>query len=361
MKRIKFLALAAALMMLLPSCSDKDEASIPLAESVEVKHDTAKVTRRDLLLCYQYEAYVKATIEKVEFTNRSSTLKKFYVSVGDYVKKGDPIAELDTTAIEEQIDSARSSLAYRKKKLEYDIEQKQYDIQLAEINVKALVSAGADESEIELARLNVEKLKTDLEYIRKNAELDIKKAEDNLKELESTLDGSILTAPCDGEIASLAQLAPGDRVSPNTALAYVADNSRLYVLYEGSSNVYPGIRFTALIDGEEYELEQIKYDVQEIIAMMLADKTPPAKFTFVNTPENVKAGDFAALISYVREADNVLAVPVNSLYSSGSVNYVYRMVSGQKVYTEVSCGMRTNSFVEITSGLEEGDEVFVKQ
>jgi multidrug efflux pump subunit AcrA (membrane-fusion protein) len=347
--------------VLLPSCSPGQETAVSLAEAVEVKYDTAAVTRRNLVSRYQYESYVKAVIEEVSYEKRSGILKKFYVNVGDIVKKGDPIVELDISALEEQIDMARSNLSYRKKKFEYDLEQKQYDIELAEIDLKALVSAGAKESEIELAEINIEKLKTELKYISKTGELDIKKAEDNLKELESSINGSIATAPCDGEVVSLAQLSPGDRVSAYMPLAHIADNSRLYIQYDGSDSIYKGIRYTALIDGVEYDLEAVVYDPQEYLTLVLSGRKPPARYTFVNTPDSADAGAFAALISYAREAENVLAVPVNSLYYSGSVNYVYRMVNGEKVYTEVTCGIRTDSYVEIKSGLEEGDEVFVKQ
>ena len=40
---------------------------------------------------------------------------------------------------------------------------------------------------------------------------------------------------------------------------------------------------------------------------------------------------------------------------------MYIVEGESRIYTEVSVGVRASSFVEITSGLEEGDVVFVRQ
>ena len=52
----------------------------------------------------------------------------------------------------------------------------------------------------------------------------------------------------------------------------------------------------------------------------------------------------------------------DALYTApGTPPYVYLIQNGEKVYAEVEIGARSNSFVEILSGLEEGEIVYVKQ
>ena len=58
---------------------------------------------------------------------------------------------------------------------------------------------------------------------------------------------------------------------------------------------------------------------------------------------------------------NALVIPANALYKEGSLYYVYKKTGDTKAMTEVTVGTITPSFVQITDGLSEGDEVYVKQ
>ena len=53
-------------------------------------------------------------------------------------------------------------------------------------------------------------------------------------------------------------------------------------------------------------------------------------------------------------------IPVTCLYRDGSGYYVYRIESGSRVKTPVAAGVRNELMVEITEGLTEGDEVYVR-
>jgi len=67
---------------------------------------------------------------------------------------------------------------------------------------------------------------------------------------------------------------------------------------------------------------------------------------------------------YLRQSDNVLQAPLSALFRSetratnGAPRWaVFRMVSGRALLTPVSVGQFNDRSVEITGGLEEGDEV----
>ena len=104
-------------------------------EPVEVQYDTAVATRMDMSRRRQYEAYVKAEIEEVSFEKRSGKLGEFYVSLV-IVYQRDPIAALDVTDLQDQIAAASDELDYKLSKTAYDLRQKQYDIELAELILK---------------------------------------------------------------------------------------------------------------------------------------------------------------------------------------------------------------------------------
>ena len=361
MKIIKKISLFLILCLALPACSSQANTEIVLAEPVEVLHDTAVVTRMDLSKRRLHEAYVKAEIEQVSFEKRSGKLREFYVSVGDLISEGDPIAALDVTDLQAQIDTASDELDYRIEKLTYDLKQKHYDIELAELDQSALIEAGASDLDIEISKISIDKLISDAEYIKKNGELEIEQARKKLNTLQQSLEGTVIYSPCDGEVVYIQPIPMGSRVAANNSVCYIADKSRLYVQYDGTDSIPKDVRITALINGDEYPMVKEEYDKQEYMALMLSGIRPPTLLTFLEDYGDVTAGDFAALIVHERESIDVLAVPVNAVFYNAGEYYVYLIDDGEKIYTSVECGLRTDSFTEITAGLEEGDVVFVKQ
>ena len=57
--------------------------------------------------------------------------------------------------------------------------------------------------------------------------------------------------------------------------------------------------------------------------------------------------------------ENVLKVPVNSVFEEDDQYYVYILDGESRVRRDVSIGAMSASEVEIVSGLEEGEVVYV--
>ena len=77
--------------------------------------------------------------------------------------------------------------------------------------------------------------------------------------------------------------------------------------------------------------------------------------------EEVQIGDYAAVYLYRSIAKDALYVPVNALHEDGGVRYVYRASEDGQERVTVETGVESDSFVEITSGLQEGDVVYVQE
>ena len=56
---------------------------------------------------------------------------------------------------------------------------------------------------------------------------------------------------------------------------------------------------------------------------------------------------------------NLLAVPLSALFRSGDAWAVYRAINGRATLSEVTLGESDGGFVEIKSGLSEGDTVIL--
>ncbi|HUU82268.1 MAG TPA: efflux RND transporter periplasmic adaptor subunit [Phycisphaerae bacterium] len=73
----------------------------------------------------------------------------------------------------------------------------------------------------------------------------------------------------------------------------------------------------------------------------------------------LKPGVTARADIVVRQAEGVLAVPVQSVFGKGGRNFVFRKTRGGGEPVEVEPGVSSDEFVEIASGLSEGDAILL--
>ena len=73
----------------------------------------------------------------------------------------------------------------------------------------------------------------------------------------------------------------------------------------------------------------------------------------------LRAGMTADVTVITASRENVLVIPLRAVKTEGEHAYVDRLVGGQVERVEVKLGMMTETEVEITSGVAEGDVVVV--
>ena len=78
------------------------------------------------------------------------------------------------------------------------------------------------------------------------------------------------------------------------------------------------------------------------------------------TDAPISPGDSAEIKILIEELSNVLAVPVQCVFSRGSADYVFvRRGGGDAEHVEVALGRTSERMVEIVGGLSEGDHVLM--
>lgn len=182
-----------------------------------------------------------------------------------------------------------------------------------------------------------------------------------------SLESYTLTAPWDGTILAV-NAETGDYASLQAALITIADTSswhiETYVDEIDVPNVHTGQ--TALVAIDAYPDTQFAGRVAEVGRTLV--RTPEGLSSYeltvdlTNPPLTVVDGMSADATIVLSTAAHVLAVPVESILIEGTTRYVMRVtqqtgttVTAEKA--EVTVGLEGEDYVEVASGLKEGDHI----
>ncbi|CAN7248683.1 macrolide transporter subunit MacA [Pararhizobium sp. LjRoot238] len=295
----------------------------------------------------------------------SGQLKSLKVEIGDQVKQGQLIAEIDSASIETQIEIAEAELA----NLKAQMIDKNAQVVLSAANLtrqRALVAGNSaaqsalDEAVAALAtaEANVDALKAQ-----------IRKQEATLKDARISLGYTKIYAPMTGTVvdtsATEGQTLNANQTAPT--IVTIGDLSTMTVEAEvseadvGKLKIAMDAYFTLLGQpGKRYpgELRQIKptpsTENNVVLYYALFD---------VPNPEGTLMMNMTAQVFFVQSsAKNVLTIPVAAVRSgaddkSGEVTVV--TASGARETRKVETGIRNRVRVEIKQGLSENDAVVV--
>ncbi len=359
----------------------------PLIEPEKPKYDTVKVERTDL----RKELTGSAKFQYVRqidlaFRPNGGLVHRIHVRANDKVKKGDVLVELDIGNIESQMNSAKTSLEKARINYEQTLLQAESSIRSAENQLKALKKQYEELlANPDLAtKAQLEELQqkiADQEYVVKNtkqnygpdgynirlAKLAVQEAETRYSDLQKQYTESRLVSPIDGEVVFVhPDMREGRSIGANITIVTVADTSAFHLVYDGD-------KVSKLKLGQKVELKPVgawapKDSVFEgtVVQIPPLPKFPgdnPPQIVYIdmpNIPDTVQLGDFANFTVVEEESKNTLVVPAAAVKRFGGRTFVYKLEDGLRKQVDVEVGLRTNMYEEILSGLNEGDEVFLR-
>lgn len=338
-----------------------------LVKPIQIDYDTVKAEKDDIILSTRYEGYISPTnIEEIYFTVSNSIIKEVYVKEGQHVEKGDVIAEIDMTSLDEQITSQEKSIERTKisnkytndanerskKLLEMELEELYKDLNIYQ-ELKDVTPASTIETlerNIQLKKTSIEQKEMDIRHTLENQEFELNLKYKTLEELKEKRNYDKVCAGVSGEVLYVESLSSGDKVTAYKTIAVIADMSDLSVLSNTTSlplakkyiNLYIGDKkYTGTVLERKELGEQIKIAVD-------GAKT-----------EDLKVGQFVDIEVVTRVRDNVLTIPTNALVKNGSEYYVYVVENNAKIKRNVKIGTKGAVKTEIEEGLTEGEDVFV--
>ena len=361
------MALAVAGTVFLAGCKEQVTEKAPeLVDAVGVDMDTAEVVRMDLSGVVSYSAQIVPKIDEISFLS-SGSIDELKVSVGDHVKKGQLLATLSGNSgkakqLREEINNLKAANEDVNKQSLYDIDMMEENLKSLRKKRKAVKKAGRKQMDRQITEVE-ENIKIAEEKLRQQKELqqlEIRQKERELSEEQGTQKNGKLYSPINGEIVGTTG-GSGYMVQGGNTAFQVANMEapRLKTVYISNAKLASASQYVAVVNGKQYEVE---LEEQELSREEIERSTHPANtwFDFVDTSVDAKVGISATLNLYTDAVENALVVPANAVFQSGEESYVYLVDGDAKTKVVVTTGTKTDAYVQIESGVKEGDIVYVE-
>lgn len=301
-------------------------------------------------------------------TQVSGQLKKIYVDIGDSVKQGQLLAEIDPRVFQAQVEAGEAKL----NSLRAQLNQQKAEAVLAEQNLKRnqnLIAVNAvsqqalqeTESQAAVARAQVDSIVAQIQETQSN--LKASRANFGFTKIFAPMPGTVTTLPTkEGQTLNANQTAPTIMQVANldvmTVRAQVAeaDVSRL----RENMPVY----FTTLGDSEhrwQGTVRQIQPSPQIVNDVVLYDVLIDVK----NEGRKLMTGMTTQVFFVLGKAVDALIVPAEVLTrrapnvdnEMGKAYRVSVVTPGGREPRTIHVGLQTRTQAEVTDGLNEGDQI----
>lgn len=276
------------------------------------------------------------------------------VRIGDQVKKGDVLFQLDTSELSAQVRTQEADLAMARARLEMAQKNREYYRSSLD-NYKKLYEAGA----VSKDKYDEIALKYD-QAMSGEYEAAVAKSEANLNYQASLLEGSTVRSPVAG-VVSFVNVEAGQNVTTATQAVGVVDISTVKIkIFVGDQHI------NRLSKGQKVEVEipDLRYTPCEGTVSALGPavdavaKGYPVEVELPNPDGQIKQGMFARVRMAVRESKNAALVPVDSVINRPDGKYLFVVQNGKAKELKIETGITEDGKVEVTAGgLKAGDLV----
>ena len=313
--------------------TEAPEDGIELLAPVEAVVDIETAIYRDLYTLTAKDAELAPHTEELSFEANGS-VSALHAEIGDEVTAGELLAEQEEEGVRSTAEAALNK---------YLEEKREYMNAVKNANKKLATGLSADD-------------RAWYELLIRQAEETWAAQEPGLwatwEEARTNVGNSKVYAPYDGVVT--ASVSRGTTLAAGQPVLAVADLTREYILVSGylaPSEYETYERIYAIINGKEVELTYVEELMEEegLVTYYTAEDLNGAKF-----------GDFVLVCMVTDYHPQVLSIPNTAVYKDSSGEYVYLMQDGIRVRQTVTTGYKNNVYTEIVEGLEEGDQVYVK-
>lgn len=189
-----------------------------------------------------------------------------------------------------------------------------------------------------------------------NGELNSKLAEIEL--IKAQLQKTVLTAPFSGVIG-LRYVSEGAFVSTNTPIAMLSDANTLKLDFavpeKYSHQISQGTKVEFKVSGNATIFQAVVKAVEPKIDA--TTRTLKVRAVCNNTNNELIAGAFTNVTILLNKLENTMLIPTQAIIPEMEAKKVYLVKDGIAVPTKIITGLRTETKVQVLSGLTLGDTV----
>ncbi len=328
MKLYRIGSAAVACAMLLSACDIGDNAADEdEEESPPIPVETSLPVRGDIYAVYSGTAPIEAFAEADVIAKVAGEVKKVLVEEGDDVAEGQVLARLDGDRLRLELNESQARL----RKLQRDFERN------TDLKEKGLISEG-----------DFEKIQYDLEALQ---------ASYNLASLE--LDYTQVRAPISG-VVSERYIKLGNTIAVGEALFRVTNFDPLVAYLHVPEREYRQISAgqPVAIDIDALAGEPVLAAITRVSPIVDPD-TGTFKITIeINDSERrIKPGMFARMNVVYDRHENALQIPRSAIVEELSTTSVFVVEDNVAIRRPVETGFSGDGMIEITSGLDDDDNV----
>jgi HlyD family secretion protein len=402
MKQKKLLPIAIVLLVLIVVFLVVGKKAGWIGEEFAISVTTQKVESKTITEYITANGKIQPETEVKISPDVSGEIIELYVAEGDQVNAGDPLCVIKPDMYISALNRAEAALNSSKARLA-QAEAQLIERELAFKRAKQLFDTNTiPVSEFEAAEAAFKVAQSEV----RAAEFSVKSAEASVEEAREQLTKTRIFAPIPGTISAL-NVEKGERVvgtsmMTGTEMMVVADLDRMEVQAEVNENdiVKVTLNDTALIEVDAYLNRKFKGVVTEIansakvsgtstdqvtnfdvkVLLLhesysdLIDSTARKLYPFrpgmsatvdilTNTRENVISVPIAAVTTRVldekKEEEQTTGIQAGLTKTDERTEVVFLHRDGRAWQLPVKTGIQDNVSIEITEGLEEGDEVIV--
>jgi RND family efflux transporter MFP subunit len=359
---MRWLSRALLLIMIIftSACSSQAEVDEPTPTPIPTAvRPTYTVQRGDIVVLLSLGGRVAPAESTPASFAVGGTVATVYVQEGDYVEKGQLLADLDVLKdLETQWARASADANYEETVSNDTIKRAEIKLQIAQLNLQDLQNRRMPKAQTQIAELQVQLAQMDLDEIKANPALHTAAAK--VKDLEQQMADAQLHAPIAGYV--LAASRPGQTVRTTSPSFEIGDISRLELGVlardEDLKQMAEGMPITATLATQTEKqyagtIRQLPYPYGS------GKNVGEVRVALSESPEQggYKLGDNMAIKVVVQYRHAVLWLPPEAIRTVGGRTFVVLQGGSDEQRADVKLGVQTQDRVEIAAGLAEGQLV----
>jgi membrane fusion protein (multidrug efflux system) len=332
-------------------CSKSDSSDSELKDKIPV--EVAPIQLGKVIQSVKYRGDIAAEFEVKVFSKIPDRIEKYYVDEGDAVRKGDPIARVVATTIEQGVKQAEAML----------IAVKAQESNLA-VEFERAQRLNREDA---LSKQQFEAIKTQYESIQAQ----VQQAEAALVSMKSQFSDATVTAPISGIIGKR-YYENGDMANPALPLVMIVQMERVKIKFNVTeedlgklaigqrTNVNVKAFPDSIFEGEVYKISPI---------LDPATRMAEVEVLVNNAKGLLKPGMYAEVEVITGVIDSVMVVPRFAVIESTTLEkinnvdqviknyYVFVVDSGQALQKKLMVRYINHNWLAVDSGISVGDKL----